>query len=337
MFQLLVTLEPAASENLLLALCSHVTCSHVTHRDVGAGTDKMDASLLADVCNFLLLHDNKLVFDSDAGRTDTPATSRDSSSKVTRPIQPEHSQCPLTNAGIDSVLLPASPNSVTDSRLLPELINALAVASLDTLSKAKQARLFLAALNLSSCISRGHCPVMKQSVVECKEFAACFEAFLMSGSSIPSLVTVSSDDVDCDSGDFPHVVVSLCDKPSESVAEKVSEILVRLWSMDVSGALWVLLTGESEAGSSIDASVSPDERAFLVGLFLEWRSPPSVLNGTSQTLNTTLQQIVALFTEKLSTWLERGKDLGTATGASLDKIERVVFTIDERLKGYVGK
>ena len=323
-FQLLVTLEPAASEHLLLGLCSHVTCSHVTRRDDGAGTDKMDASLLVDVYNFLLLHDNKLVFDSDTGRIDMPATSRDGSNKVTSSSQSEHSHCPLTNAGMDSVLL-------------PELISTLTNARLETLSKAKQARLFLASLNLSSCISRGHCPVMKQSVVECREFAASFEAFLASGSSVSSLVTVSSDDVDCDIGDFPRVIVTLCDKPSETVAEKVSDILIRLWSMDVRGALWVLLTGESEAGSSNDRSVSPHECAFLVGLFLEWRSLPTVFNAATQTLSVTLRNIVAPFAEQLSTWLERGKDPVTATGPSLEEIDRVVFTIDERLKGYVGK
>ena len=273
----------------------------------------MDVSLLADVCNFLLLHENKLVFNSD-----TQATSK------------------TPNTGMDSALLPETPDTGTDSALLPELIDALAVARLETLSRDQQARLFLALLNLWSCISRGHCHAMKQSVVESEEFATSFEAFLMSGSSIPSLVTLSSDDVDCDRNDFPRIAVTLCEQPSENLAEKVLEILIRLWNLDLSGALWVLLTGRFEAGSSTDASVSPHERAFLVGLFLEWSSL-LILNSAKRTSNATLQRIVAPFTEQLSTWLERGKDPETATVASLEEIDRVMYTIDERLKGYVGK
>lgn len=318
-------MERNASENLLLALCDHI--SSADHREV---TDKVDACLLVDMCNFLLLHDNKIIFNSDA----QPPYSH-SSSEFLSFIKQESHFLPTNDKKTDKT---------SDSRvLLTELVKCLAVTRLDSLDSERKAVLFLALLNLLPCSSHGHCCVMKQSVVESREFAGSFEAFMMSNSPTLSPVTVCSGH-DCH--EFSLLVTALCDQPSERLAENVLEILLGLWSSDMSEALWMLLTAETKSDTSTYSSVSTHERCFLASVLLEEHAQLKQqvsmgqmsldCNCMVQTLSAKLEGLLAPFAEVLLTWMEKKKDMGTASG-SHGELDRAIFVIDERLKGYVGK
>lgn len=320
--EVLGMMERNASQHLLISLCSHVTSCD--NREI---INKVDISLLADMCNFLLLHDNNIIFRSDPR---PPCINK--SNKLIQQQQFLHRNNTDKTSG-----------ARVDSVLLTELVRCLAVARLDGLTNEHKARLFIALLNLSLSISRGRCYVMKKSVAESREFADSFEALTTSSLfGSPPVTGYSGEQRRNNCHEFPLVGTSLCNRASERVSESVLEILLRMWNSEVSHELWALLTAEDKPSTAACGDVSSHERCFLASVLLEGHSQMKQpeerasleCSNTLQMLSAKLEAMLAPFAEILLRWIEKKKDLGTARG-SPEELDRAMFIIDERLKGYV--
>ena len=311
------------SRRLLLSLCRHLTS--VDNREI---IIKADVSLLVDMCNFLLLHDNKIVLTSEPQFQGSNMPSKFIQQQLRAQQFWQRNNTDKTSG------------TRVGSVLHDELVQCLGAARLDGLTNECTARLFIALLNLQLCITHGRCYVMQKSVAESREFANSFEALTMS--HLFGLPTVIGELGGNHCQEFPLVCTSLYNRASGKVSENILEILLQMWNSDMSRELWALLTAEDKP-SSVCGGVSGHERYFLASILLEGCSQLKQPEGRTslecgnalQMLSAKLEAMLAPFAEILLRWMEKKKDLENACG-SPEGQARAMFIIDERLKGYVG-